>query len=144
MRPQSSLKALIEIDMDVEGNPWLISRKLCIQNIHADFWCAYLGRGFDSPPPAALYLRFTQLQSEAYDPTVKSSPIASNLLPTCIHLIHNSPTSAAFSLLIMYSIRYRTLTDHPKAFHPLFWALDDSQRRSHEIGEFTLPSPSPL
>ena len=60
-----------------------------------------------------------------------------------IYLIQENPISAAFSLLTMYSIRHHTLTDHPDAFHPLFMRLDYSEKLSHGIGKFTIPSPSP-
>ena len=65
-------------------------------------------------------------------------------LPTFIHLIRENPTSAAFSFLTMYSIRHRTLTEHPKYFNDLFYRFSDSDRVSHDIGKLATPSQYPL
>ena len=60
-----------------------------------------------------------------------------------IHLIRADPTSAAFSFLTMYSIRHRTITDHPDSFDHLFAPLL-YEKHFHGIGKLTVPSPSPL
>ena len=44
----------------------------------------------------------------------------------------------------MYSIRHRTLNDHPDFFDDLFLWLDDSDKQSRGIGKFTISLPFPL
>ena len=83
-----------------------------------------------------------RLQAKAYTPGGFVIPTRS--LTTFIHLIQANPTSAAFSFLTMYSIRHRTLTDHPDSFDSLFYWLLESQKHSHGIGKLTIPSPSPI
>ena len=92
---------------------------------------------------ATLYVGLTILHVKTYNPST-NDPISSQSLPAFIRLIQANPTSAAFSLLTMYSIRHRTLTDHPDSFDLLFYPLSDSERLSHGIGKLTIPSPSPL
>ena len=88
-----------------------------------------------------LYPALIRLQSKAHIPDDDLVP------PDCpaafIHLIRADPTSAAFSFLTMYSIRHRTITDHPDSFDHLFAPLL-SEKHFHGIGTLTIPSPSPL
>ena len=100
----------------------------------------YFGKEVNSSLFAILYLSLTHLQSEAYIPW-RNYPISSRYLPSFIRLIQANPISAAFSFLIMYSIRHRTLTDHPDAFNCLFGDLSDSEKHSHDIGKLTVHSP---
>ena len=89
-----------------------------------------------------LYFALTRIQGKAYTPG--DFVIPSHSIPAFIHLIQANPTSAAFSFLTMYSIRHRTLTDHPDSFDLLFKWLYSSERHSHGIGKLTIPSLSPL
>ena len=83
--------------------------------------------------------------SRSYVPTTNVNyPISKSTTITFTQLIQAGPTSAAFAFLTMYSIRHRTLTDHPDSFNSLFYPLSDSERLSHGIGKLTIPSPSPL
>ena len=91
---------------------------------------------------ATLYFGCVRSQYGAYAPG--DYAISYHSLSAFIHLIHANPTSAAFSFLTMYSIRHRTLTDHPDSFDTLFYLLSDSEKHSHGIGKLTIPSPSPL
>ena len=91
---------------------------------------------------ASYYFGVVQLLSEAYIPGTMIVPPRS--ITRYTHLIQANTTSAAFSFLTMYSIRHRTLTDHPGSFDYLFLWLDDSEKLSHGIGKLTIPSPSPL
>ena len=88
---------------------------------------------------AMLYPGLTYLTSKAYDPG-KKLIIPSQSLSAFIQLIQANSTSAAFSALIMYSIRHRTLRDYPDSFDHLFQRLDDSEKHSHGIGKLTIPS----
>ena len=92
---------------------------------------------------AMFYLGLTYLASKAYNPQ-KDLPISSQSLPAFIRMIQANPTSAEFSLITMYSIRHRTLTDHPTSFAYLFPSLSYSERHAHGIGKLTIPSLSPL
>ena len=85
-----------------------------------------------------------QFQSKTYTPGLGDQVIPSHTLTAFIHLIRADPTSAAFSFLTMYSIRHRTLTDHPGSFDDLVPLLSNSEKLSHGIGKLTIPSPSPL
>ena len=89
-----------------------------------------------------FYFALIRLQTKAYTPGSYVVPFRS--LTAFICLIQANPTSAAFSFLTMYSIRHRTLTDHPGSFDDLFWGLSDSELHSHGIGKLTIPSPFPL
>ena len=82
-----------------------------------------------------LYPALTQFQSKAYTPG--NLVIPSHSLTAFIHLIRADPTSAAFSFLTIYSLRHRTLTDHPDFSNHLFGPLFSS---SHGIGKLTIPS----
>ena len=92
---------------------------------------------------AILYSRLSCSQSKLYDPST-NIPISSESLSAFVHLVQTNTTSAAFSVLTMYSIRHRTLTDHPNSFNLSFKGLSYSDRHSHGIGKLTIPSPSPL
>ena len=89
-----------------------------------------------------LYLGLSHFQSKTYTPGTFVIP--SHSLSASIHLIQANPTSAAFSFLTMYSIRHRTLKDHPDSSDYLFGWVSDSERHPHGIGKLTIPSPSPL
>ena len=134
---------LVKIVLSADGQLSTWSRKRCVEEIDPAFWGLYIRHGCDSPSSATLYLWFATIHSEAYNP-VRNRPISSQSLPTFIRLIQENPTSAAFSLLTMYSIRHRTLADHPDSFNDLLPSLSDSERVSRGIGKLTISSPSPL
>ena len=134
---------LVKIVLGADGQLSTWSRKRCVEEIDPAFWGLYLRHGFDSPSSATLYLGFVTLHSKAYNP-VRNRPIFSQSLSTFIRLVQENPTSAAFSLITMYSIRHRTLADHPGDFDDLLPWLSDSERVSRGIGKLTIPSPSPL
>ena len=92
---------------------------------------------------SVLYSGLSQLLSVTYVPD-KERPISSQSLTAFIRLIQANPTSAAFSFLTMYSIRHRTLTDHPGSFDHLFSGLFDFGKLFHGIGKLTITSLSPL
>ena len=91
---------------------------------------------------ATLYIGCSHSQSGVYDPG--DFVISYDSRSAFVRLIQANPTSAAFSFLTMYSIRHRTLTDHPDYFDFLVYPLSDSEKLSHSIGKLTIPSPSPL
>ena len=131
---------LVKIILGADGQLSTWSRKRCVEEIDPAFWGLYLRHGFDSPSSATLYLGFVTLHSKAYNP-VRNPPIFSQSLSTFISLVQENPTSAAFSLLTMYSIRHRTLTDYPGDFDSLFRGLSESEKLSHGIGTLSIPSP---
>ena len=102
----------------------------------------YFGHELHVPALVTLYLGLSHLQSKTYTPG--TSVIPSHSTPAFIRLIQANPTSAAFSFLSLYSIRHRTLKDHPDSFNDLFSLLWEHQRHSHGIGKLTIPSPSLL
>ena len=134
----------------VDWRLWSASGRKCFEGIDPEFWRLYLRGGFDSPFSTSLYLGFTSAQCTSYSlrkyMTTRNSvhPVSSTYLPTFIQLIESNPVSAAFSLLTMYSIRHRTLADHPDSFNDLLPWLSDSERVSRGIGKLTISSPSPL
>ena len=134
---------LAKIAKGADGQLSTKSRERCVGKIDPAFWELYLRHGFEWPSFMTLYLWFAPLHPKAYDPS-RNWPISSQSLPTFMRLVQESPTSAAFSFLTMYSIRHRTLTDHPNAFDFLFEGLSDSERLSNGIGKLTIPLPSPL
>ena len=89
-----------------------------------------------------LYVTLSSSHAKAYTPDNAVIPFHST--PAFIHLIQANPTSAAFSFLTMYSVRHRTLTDHPDCFDDLFDWFSDFEEHAHGIGKLTIPSPSPL
>ena len=91
---------------------------------------------------ATLYFGCASFQSRSC--VGKRYLISDHSCSAFIPLIQANRTSAAFSLLTMYSTRHRTLTDYPDSFRKLFSELSDSDRHSHGIGKLTFPSPSPL
>ena len=143
---------LAKIAKGADGQLSTWSRKRCVEEIDPAFWGLYLRHGFEFPSSIPLYLVFYSLQFKAYRPSRLLStilrgpkfPIPSPSLPIFIRLIQTNPTSAAFSLLTMYSIRHRTLADYPDSFENLFRGLSDSDKLSHGIGKLTIPSPPPL
>ena len=84
---------------------------------------------------ATLYPVFVHLRPKlrTLEAPVVISPSS---LPTFIHLMRANPTSAAFSFLVMYAIRHRTLIDQPETFESIFLGLTYSERLSHDIGKF--------
>ena len=122
---------LVKIVKDVDGQLLTKTHKRCVEEIDPAFWGLYLRHGFDSPASIPIYHRLAPLHSKTYNPLTS-------------HLIKANPTSTAFPFLIMYSIRHRTLTDHPDSFDDLFPRLDESEKISHDIGKHKIPSPSPL
>ena len=117
---------------------------LALEVAHADHLRPlYFGKEMNPSLSATLYLGLTILHNETYDPSTNYL-ISSQSLPAFIRLFQEDSTSVAFSFLTMYSIRHRTLTDHPNSFDDLFWGLSESGRLSHGIGKLTIPSPSPL
>ena len=102
----------------------------------------YFGKEIYVPTLVTLYLGLSHFQSKTYTPGTFVIP--SHSTPAFIRLIQANPTSASFSFLTMYSIRHRTLKDHPNSFDLLFYPLSDSKKLSHGIGKLTIPSPSPL
>ena len=102
----------------------------------------YFGNEIYVPTLVTLYLGLSHFQSKTYTPGTFVVP--SHSTPAFICLIQANSTSAVFSFLTMYSIRHRTLTDHPDSFDHLFSPLYDSERLSHGIGKLTITSPSPL
>ena len=100
----------------------------------------YLGQGAYLSSSATLYFCLTHPQSRVYTPT---SPvgISSHSLPAFISLLQENPLLAALSFLVMYSIRHRSLTDHPNSFLFLFLALAESEKHSNGIGEVIISSP---
>ena len=94
-----------------------------------------------------LYSRLRYLKYADYSPVPSLSDNTYILPPQSIvafiHLFQENSTSAAFSFLTMYSIRHRTLTDHPDSFNSLFYPLSHSEKHSHGIGKLRIPSPSP-
>ena len=135
--------SLAKIAKGADGQLSTKSRKRCVEEIDPEFWELYLRRGFEWPSFITLYHWFAPPYSKAYDPSL-NWPISSQSLPTFIHLIQKNPSSAAFSFLTMYSIRHRTLTDHPNSFDNLFEWLSEPEKHSHGIGKLTIPSPSPI
>lgn len=99
----------------------------------------YFGLNIHPSSFAMLYLGMTRQQSEAYVPNYCAINTKSTLALT--HLFEANPTSAAFSLLTLYSIRRRTIRDHPEGFDYLFGWLDDSEKRSHGIGNHAFSYP---
>ena len=79
-----------------------------------------------------LYFALTRLQSSGYTPN--HDIISSRPLSVFIRLIQADSSSAAFSFLSMYSIRQRTLAEHPDSFDFLFLAFSDPVIHSHGIG----------
>ena len=122
---------LVKIVKDVDGQLLTKTHKRCVEEIDPAFWGLYLRHGFDSPASIPIYHRLAPLHSKTYNPLTS-------------HLIKANPTSTAFPFLIMYSIRHRTLTDHPDSFDDLFPRFEDSEKISGDIGKPKIPSPSPL
>ena len=145
-REEQISEVVCELAGAVKSGPGQLStksHKRCVEEIDPAFWDLYLRRGFDSPSTITIYSVFPPLQSKAYKPW-KNYPVSPQSLPAFIHLIKSNTTSAAFSLLVMYSIRNRTLTDHPDSFDNLFRCIFESEKPSHGIGNFTISSLCPL
>ena len=134
---------LVKITKGADGQLSTESRKRCVESIDLSFWELYLRHGLESPSSGPLCLVFSLLHPKTYNP-FRDWPISSQFLPTFIRLIQGNPTSAAFSLLTMYSIRHRALKDHPDSFGNLFEELSESERNTHDIGTLSIPSPPPL
>lgn len=81
-----------------------------------------------------LYIAVTKMLSGAYNPE-KNKPIPDPFLLSFIHLIQNDPTSAAFCILTMYSVRKDTTNQHPNIFDPLFSHLSETQIQTYGIGK---------
>ena len=139
-------KVVCELTEITKGADWQSlteSHKRCVESIDLSFWELYLRHGLELPSSIPLCIVFSLLHPKTYSP-LRGWPISSQSLPTFIRLIQGNPTSAAFSLLTMYSVRRRTLTDRPHSFDNLFKELSESERNTHGIGKFTISSPSPL
>ena len=133
---------MVGIIKDVDAQPWAVSRMKCFQEIGDRFWQLYLEQAFSEASHVPLYLKFIQLHSKAYNSKRNCNPFSHHTLLAFIHHIQRDPTMAAFSLLTMYSIRHRTLTDYPDAFDILFENLLD--REKPEEGKLSSNSPSHL
>ena len=137
-------KVVCEFTKITKGADWQSltgSHKRCVESISLSFWELYLRHGLELPSSIPLCIVFSSLHPKTYS---HSWPILPDSLPTFIRLIQGNPTSAAFSLLTMYSIRHRTLIDYPDSFDDLFMKPFESEGNTHDIGKFTIPSPSPL
>ena len=117
------------------GQAKAVSKFLCEVSQDTHSLSIYFGQGFNPPLLALLYSVFTRIQSNAYDPARDFYTIPTDALSTLIYLIQAQSTSAAFSFLIMYSIRCRTMTDHPKNINSLFDELPEPEKREHDIGK---------
>ena len=103
----------------------------------------YFGQEIHSSLFSALYFGSSRIQSKTYVPDM-GLPITDQSLAAYIHLVQASPTSAAFSFLTMYSIRYYTLTDYTNSFRHLFLVPSNYEMVSYGIGRLAIASPSPL
>ena len=81
---------------------------------------------------ATLYFGMTHLQSQAF--VSNSFLIPPHSIAAFVRLTQTNNSLAALSLLTMYSIRHRTLTDHPNIFK-ILCALDEFDG----IGKPTIP-----
>ena len=102
----------------------------------------YFGQEAHSSLFAILYFGCSLSQSGACAPGY--SVISESSCSAFIHLIKANPSSAAFSFLTMYSIRYRTLIDHPDPFCDLLRWLSESEKHSNGVGESPTSSQCPL
>ncbi|KAK7684421.1 hypothetical protein QCA50_012368 [Cerrena zonata] len=66
----------------------------------------------------------------------KNEPVPYTSLPLFIRLIQEGPTSAAFTILTMYSIRHETMSQHPDQWDFLFRQyLSNAEMQSFDIGD---------
>ena len=94
----------------------------------------YFGSEIHPSSFAMLYFGMTRHQSKAYIPqycVMRQKPIVA-----LTHLFEENPTSAVFSFLTLYSIRCRTVKDHPDNFDYLFCWLSDSEKLTNGIGNY--------
>ncbi|KAK7688638.1 hypothetical protein QCA50_008176 [Cerrena zonata] len=77
-----------------------------------------------------LYIGLTFSITNSYD-LFSDFPIPGQSLPMVVQAIQDGPTSAAFSILTMYTIQLRTTNGH---FRNLFLPLSPQERESYEIG----------
>ena len=98
---------------------------------------SFFHRGANLRLLVALYRGLSSAQYKRYKQRF-GVVIQPHSLPLYISLIKTNPTSAAFAFLAMYSIRHRTLTDHPESFDSLFSWPSYSERLSHGIGKLTI------
>ncbi|KAK7684417.1 hypothetical protein QCA50_012364 [Cerrena zonata] len=93
---------------------------------------------FDEGPNMAclspLYSCLALALSGIYDPAIDRS-IPRTHLPTFIRLIQKGPTSAAFSILAMYSIHHHTLQKYPATYNQPFWWLTYTEMKEYGIGD---------
>lgn len=83
-----------------------------------------------------LYREVANIMLELYTPGQCGNwPIPTMLVPTLLQLIEAGPTSAAFSILILYAIRHRTITDRPDSFEGILWYPPTEARKHNPTGE---------
>ncbi|KAK7677478.1 hypothetical protein QCA50_019591 [Cerrena zonata] len=77
-------------------------------------------------PHSQWYVLSTYALSRSYNPDT-NWPIPELSLPLHVRLVNENQTSAVFSVLTMYSVRYNTIESHPEHFDYLFLdkAYDD-------------------
>jgi hypothetical protein len=97
----------------------------------------YFGESSNLTCISPLYSCLTLALSGMYDPAT-NYPISLTHLPTFIRLIQEGPTSAAFSILTMYSVRHHTLIKHPEEYDHLFGWLSDTEKQKYGSGKFSL------
>ena len=96
----------------------------------------YFGPESDLSVWSVLHSAFVHMSTKTYNPG--NDVISSQSLSPFIRLLQAEPTSATFSLLTMYSIRHRTLIDHPSTFDVLFTGICDIEKQSYGIGNITI------
>ncbi|KAK7693016.1 hypothetical protein QCA50_002581 [Cerrena zonata] len=80
-----------------------------------------------------VYLRMTYALVNSYDSDpVSNFPVSRVPLAMLVRLISENQTSAVYSVLTIYSVRYHTLENHPDHFDVLF-PIDD-ERQMYDIG----------
>ncbi|KAK7684418.1 hypothetical protein QCA50_012365 [Cerrena zonata] len=97
-------------------------------------WSMHLGEDSDLSYFPKLCFSLTLALSGTYN-SASGFPISSTHLPTFIRLIREGPTSAAFSILTMYSVRHHTLMKHPEKYDGLFPTLSDIEKQNYGIGD---------
>lgn len=80
---------------------------------------------------ASRYIALTFALSKSYIPG-PYSPIPSTSLPAFVRLIQDGPTSAAFTILTMYSVRQRTISEHPSKWDHLF---SPTEKQPYDTGK---------
>ncbi|KAK7685881.1 hypothetical protein QCA50_011228 [Cerrena zonata] len=79
------------------------------------------------------YITSTYALVKSYDP-LGSRPIPRTSLPILTRLLNENETSAVFSVLTMFSVRYYSLENHPGDFDYLFPLVSDVERQRISIG----------